>query len=289
MLLREIKTIYHKELDALYSKEEVASSFKQIVEHFLGLDPIILVLNPNLMVTKEEEQPLFESLASLKLEKPLQYILGEAHFYGSIFKVNSEVLIPRPETEELVAWMLEDIKASQSLRNKEDKLRILDIGTGSGCIAISLAKELSNASIYALDISETALAIAKENAISNEVEIQFLKEDILSLDELHTCFDIIVSNPPYVRELEKDEIKNNVKAYEPGVALFVPNKTPLLFYEKIVLFAKKNLEKKGTLYLEINEYLGKETQRLLEAQNFSEIELRKDVFKKDRMLKGKHQ
>ena len=289
MLLREIKTIYHKELDALYSKEEVASSFKQIVEHFLGLDPIILALNPNLMVTKEEEQPLFESLASLKLEKPLQYILGEAHFYGSIFKVNSEVLIPRPETEELVAWMLEDIKASQSLRNKEDKLRILDIGTGSGCIAISLAKELSNASIYALDISETALAIAKENAISNEVEIQFLKEDILSLDALHTRFDIIVSNPPYVRELEKDEIKNNVKAYEPGVALFVPNKTPLLFYEKIVLFAKKNLEKKGTLYLEINEYLGKETQRLLEAQNFSEIELRKDVFKKDRMLKGKHQ
>ncbi len=289
MLLREIKTIYHKELDALYSKEEVASSFKQIVEHFLGLDPIILALNPNLMVTKEEEQPLFESLASLKLEKPLQYILGEAHFYGSIFKVNSEVLIPRPETEELVAWMLEDIKASQSLRNKEDKLRILDLGTGSGCIAISLAKELSNASIYALDISETALAIAKENAISNEVEIQFLKEDILSLDALHTCFDIIVSNPPYVRELEKDEIKNNVKAYEPGVALFVPNKTPLLFYEKIVLFAKKNLEKKGTLYLEINEYLGKETQRLLEAQNFSEIELRKDVFKKDRMLKGKHQ
>lgn len=287
MLLRDIKTIYHKELDTLYSKEEVTSSFKQIVEHFLGLDAIILALNPSLMVTKEEEQPLFESLASLKLEKPLQYILGEAHFYGSVFKVNSEVLIPRPETEELVDWIIEDIKASSSLNRKKDKIRILDIGTGSGCIAISLARELSNASIYALDISETALTIAKENAISNEVEIQFFKEDILTLDALHTSFDIIVSNPPYVRELEKDEIKKNVKEYEPSLALFVPNKTPLLFYEKIMLFAKKNLAKEGTLYLEINEYLGKEMQLLLEAQNFSEIELRKDVFKKDRMLKGR--
>nr|WP_298925610.1 peptide chain release factor N(5)-glutamine methyltransferase [uncultured Allomuricauda sp.] len=282
MLLKEIKTIFHQELDVIYPKEEVDAFFYRLIEHYLKLDRFVLVLQPNLAITKEEEQPIFEALAGLKLEKPLQYILGTAHFMDLELKVNENVLIPRPETEELVEWILEECQVKPSR-----DLKILDIGTGSGCIAMALAKGLPNAKVYALDVSEEALKVAQENAESNQVEIEFIQMDVLNPNNLELKFDIIVSNPPYVRELEKHEIKNNVKAYEPSLALFVPDEDALLFYRAIIAFAEKHLLEKGHLYLEINQYLGKETKALLEAHNFSEIELRKDLFGNDRMLKGK--
>ncbi|TXN35440.1 peptide chain release factor N(5)-glutamine methyltransferase [Flagellimonas hymeniacidonis] len=282
MLLKEIKTIFHQELDAIYPKEEVDAFFYRLIEHYLQLERFVLVMHPNHTITKEEEQPLFEALSGLKLEKPLQYITGMAYFMDLELKVNAHVLIPRPETEELVAWIISDYQVEQ---NRE--LNILDIGTGSGCIAIALAKNLPNAKVYALDVSTKALEVVHQNATLNNVDVTLVQKDILNPKlDLELKFDIIVSNPPYVRELEKEKIKENVKAYEPSLALFVPDEDALLFYRAIVAFAKEHFSEKGCLYLEINQYLGKETKALLEAHNFSEIELRKDLFGNDRMLKA---
>lgn len=279
MLLKEIKTIYHKELDAIYPKEEVDSFFYLTIGHYLGLERFVLALQPDLRVTKAEEQPLFEVLAQLRLEKPIQYILGSVHFMDLDFRVNEAVLIPRPETEELVRWIIEGHK------NRKTAFNILDIGTGSGCIAIFLAKALENANVFALDVSEKALEVAQWNARKNEVDVKFVHGDIFQTESLQEPFDIIVSNPPYVRMLEKDGMKPNVLDNEPGLALFVPDDDPLVFYRRIIEFAKGNLKKGGFLYLEINQYLGSETKALLDG-DFEEVELRKDIFGNDRMLKG---
>ncbi|WP_420322828.1 peptide chain release factor N(5)-glutamine methyltransferase [Flagellimonas sp.] len=307
MLLREIKDIFHKELDKIYPAEEVNTFFYLTIEHYLKLERFVLAIQPNFNLTKEEEQPLFEALAQLKQERPIQYIFGKTHFMDLEFLVNENVLIPRPETEELVGWIL-DAERSRSVISapfNDHSLQILDIGTGSGCIAIALAKNLPNAKVYALDISEKALEVAQQNALLNEVAVAFLKGDILDPDfkleldfelefelnlelnpELELKFDIIVSNPPYVRELEKKEMQKNVVEHEPDLALFVPDNDALLFYKKITQFAQENLKNRGCLFFEINQYLGKRTKALLEAHNFLEIELRKDLFGNDRMLKG---
>lgn len=282
MLLKEIKNIYHIELAPLFPKEEVDSFFYLVIDHYLGLERFVLALQPNLVVSKENEEPLFYALSQLKLERPVQYILGKAHFCELEFRVDENVLIPRPETEELVYWILMEVQKKAF----HEGLRILDIGTGSGCIAISLAKNLPNAQVYALDISKKALQLAKQNAVDNGVDIVFLEADILSVEGIRDEFDVIVSNPPYVRELEKLEMKNNVVGYEPGLALYVSDDDPLIFYKKIILFALSRLKKNGILFFEINQYLGKEMKQLLEAHNFSKIELRKDMFGNDRMLKG---
>ena len=167
------------------------------------------------------------------------------------------------------------------------KIKILDIGTGSGCIAISLAKNLPDAEVFAIDVSEKALETAKKNAFTNEVNVVFMQRDILKTEDLEQNFDLIVSNPPYVRNLEKDEIKKNVLEYEPHLALFVEDDDALLFYRKISELAQKNLKENGTLYFEINQYLGTEMIDLLEAKNFNEIELRKDIYGNDRMIFGR--
>ncbi|NDV17621.1 peptide chain release factor N(5)-glutamine methyltransferase [Muricauda sp. TY007] len=307
MLLKEIKDIFHKELGDIYPKEEVDSFFYACIEHYLKLERFILAIQPGITLTKEEEQPLFEALSKLKLEKPLQYILGTAHFMDLELRVDENVLIPRPETEELVQWILDDCQKEERSKSDAERppaaragsrsvistplndrsLQILDIGTGSGCIAIALAKHLTNAKVYALDVSQGALTVAKKNAESNKVDITFLKHDILDPElVLELDFDIIVSNPPYVRELEKEKIKRNVKDFEPATALFVSDEDPLLFYKAIMDFSKKHLKENGRLYFEINQYLGKETEALFKAHNFSEIELRKDIFGNDRMLKA---
>ena len=214
------------------------------------------------------------------------------------FEVNENVLIPRPETEELVDWIIESEKLevrSQKLGVAGENLKVLDIGTGSGCIAISLAKNLQNFQVFAIDISEKAIETAERNADKNNVSIHFIKTDILklnNLDELQTSsfpvstkYDIIVSNPPYVRNLEKAEIKKNVLDNEPHLALFVDDNDALIFYNKIAELALKNLSKKGKLYFEINQYLGKETVELLTKMNFKNIELRKDIYGNDRMIR----
>jgi len=288
MLLKEIKDIYHRELGGIYPKEEVDSFFYSCIEHYLNLERFILAIQPGITLNKEEEQPLFEALSELKLQKPLQYILGTAHFMDLELQVDKNVLIPRPETEELVQWILSDAERSRSgisTTPNDRSLQILDIGTGSGCIAIALAKHLPNAKIFALDVSDSALKVARKNAASNGVDITFLHEDILNT-ELELDFDIIVSNPPYVRELEKEGIQKNVKDFEPDTALFVSDEDPLLFYRAIIDFAEKHLSEKGKLYFEINQYLGEETKALFNTRNFSEIELRKDMFGNDRMLKA---
>ncbi|GMN09129.1 peptide chain release factor N(5)-glutamine methyltransferase [Croceitalea sp. MTPC9] len=280
MQLQEIKNIFHIELDALYPREEIDAFFYSMLEFYLGLERFVLVMQPNYTISKEDEQLFFEGLTKLKEQKPLQYILGETQFMDLTLKVNENVLIPRPETEELVQWVID----GQAERGQG--LKMLDIGTGTGCIAIALAKSLPNSKVYALDFSEKALKVAEENAQLNNVEIELIHADILDFNSAQSLeFDTIVSNPPYVRELEKDEIHNNVKKYEPHQALFVPDDNALLFYKAIAKFSKKNLIEKGSLYMEINQYLGQETKSLFEEENFKEVSLKKDIFGNDRMLK----
>ena len=278
MNLKAIQNKFHEELDAIYAIEEVDSFFYLLIDFYYQVKRIHLALDLNLEVDNKE--PILYALSLLKKEKPIQYILEETVFFSLSFKVNEHTLIPRPETEELVDFIIKQA-------NKKNEISILDIGTGSGCIAISLAKNLPNAKVYALDISEKALKMAKQNAKLNNVKVDFFQVDILNSSNLnHVKFDIIVSNPPYVRELEKQFMKPNVLDNEPHLALFVKDDNPLLFYKAITEFAVNNLSKNGLLFFEINEYLGTDMIDLLYHKNFSNIELKQDIFKKDRMIKG---
>jgi release factor glutamine methyltransferase len=283
MLLKTYKTTFLQELSTLYDAQEIESFFYIVLESFHNIKRIDLAINPNMEMNSMQLLRWERVLAELKKEKPIQYILGETEFYSLPFLVNENTLIPRPETEELVEWILKSTKYEL----QSTKLRILDVGTGSGCIAISLAKNLPNAQVFAIDVSEKAMLIAKKNAEINNVKINFIHADILkidSFDQLPTQFDIIVSNPPYVRNLEKSEIKPNVLEYEPHLALFVEDTDALLFFRKIAEFAKKNLSEKGKLFFEINQYLGRETIELLERLGFKNIELRNDIYGNDRMI-----
>ena len=282
MNIFEIKNTFHKELKNLFPNNEIDNFFYLLTETYLKLKRVDIALNPNREINNEIEKKFFSALAKLKKEIPIQYIIGETEFYGLPFYVDKNVLIPRPETEELVLWIIKEI---QDKRKEKKDLNILDIGTGSGCIAITLAKNLTNVKMWALDVSEKAIGIAKKNAKFNHVNVQFLDKDILNLKKFPVKFDVIVSNPPYVRELEKKEIKNNVLQNEPHLALFVKDNNPLLFYDKIADLAKENLNPNGKLYFEINQYLGKETVSLLKQKGFKNIELKKDIFDKDRMIK----
>ena len=259
MKLKETKEFFQNELAGLYNVEEIDSFFYILIEFYLGLKRISLVLKPELTYSKKVMEPILTALEDLKKEIPIQYILGETAFFGLPFKVNSHVLIPRPETEELVDWIL-NIEKSESINNG---LKILDIGTGSGCIAVSLAKNLIHAQVYALDVSHDALEVAKRNAVLNNVSVEFIQVNMLQPETWNTefknlRFDIIVSNPPYVRELEKAQMKSNVVNNEPHLALFVKNEDPLIFYKAITQYAVDNLTPKGHLFFEINEYLGKQ-------------------------------
>ncbi len=286
MKLKETKQLFQNELTGLYDVEEIDNFFYLIVEFYFGLKRISLALNPDFSISEEEQKKIEKALQDLKKEKPIQYILCETEFFGLVFKTNPHVLIPRPETEELVEWILNLAKSTTN-----STINILDIGTGSGCIAVSVAKNLVNANVFALDVSEEALEVAKQNAKINKVSIEFIKADILNAESWSSefknmKFDIIVSNPPYVRELEKEKMKSNVLNYEPHLALFVQNDDPLLFYKAITEFAVNNLKLNGNLFFEINEYLGRQMIQLLRTNNFDAIELKQDIFKKDRMIKG---
>lgn len=282
MKIKQYRTQFIKELSPFYDAYEAESFFYLILEDKHKLRQIDLALNHDLTFSEADFIVWNSILEELKKEVPIQYLLGKTHFYGLEFEVNENVLIPRPETEELVEWVINENKAI----DKKKKIKILDIGTGSGCIAISLAKNLPNAEVYAIDVSKKALETAKRNAISNKVEIIFMLKNVLELEVLKSNYDIIVSNPPYVRNLEKEEIKKNVLDYEPHLALFVEDNDALIFYRKIADLAKKNLLENGQLYFEINQYLGKEMTDLLEEMNFKNIELRKDIYDNDRMIKG---
>ncbi len=292
MLLKDLQNIYHKELGAIYGKEEVNSFFFICIEHYLNLPRFQLALQPEFTITKSEADTFFKVLEDLKQQKPIQYILGETEFYGLPFNVNENVLIPRQETEELVDLIIRCHTQRCLSANENKTVKILDIGTGSGCVAITIAKNLPNTKVYALDVSKEALKIAKKNAELNNVEVTFIEADLLNkstwdLKFKELEFDTIVSNPPYVRELEKAEIKPNVLDNEPHLALFVEDNNPLQFYKAIIAFAVTNLKPKGELYFEINQYLGEETKQLLIDADFGAVELLKDLNSNDRMLKGR--
>lgn len=279
MLISEFKNRFFSELKGEYPEEEIGSFFYLLSEAFLELSRLQLALDPNRNFTETEIGRFEDAFQRLKTHEPIQHIIGETEFFGLKISVNKNVLIPRPETEELVEWILAD------LASEEKEINILDIGTGSGCIAISLAKNLPKAKVFAMDISEAALEVAKENAESNEVSVEFKKQDILKIEELPQKFGVIVSNPPYVRELEKTEMQKNVLDYEPDSALYVKDQDPLVFYKKITKLAQHSLKTGGFLYFELNQYLGIETEELLKNAGF-ETELRKDIFGNFRMLKG---
>ena len=282
MKIKQYRTQFIKELSSLYDAYEAESFFYLILENKHKLRQIDLALNHELAFSDAELAVWNAFLNQLKKEVPIQYLLGETNFYGLNFEVNENVLIPRPETEELVEWIINE----NSKADKTKKLKILDIGTGSGCIAVSLAKNLPNAEVYGIDVSKKAIETAKRNAIHNNVDVTFVFLDILETDVLTCNFDIIVSNPPYVRNLEKEEIKKNVLDYEPHLALFVDDNDALVFYRKIAVLAKSSLLENGQLFFEINQYLGKEMTDLLATMNFKNIELRKDIYDNDRMIKS---
>lgn len=283
MTLKLLKTYFINSLLNYYPKTEIISLFYVLTQYILVLRRIDVSLSYNNKISKIDIKKFQDSIDKLKIYEPIQYIVGETEFYNLPFKVNNSVLIPRPETEGLVDWIINTYQTSNY-----KQLHILDIGTGSGCIAISLAKNLPNSKVFGLDVSKEALDIAKQNAKLNNLEVKFIKADILNCDfEFDDIeFDVIVSNPPYVRELEKEKMSANVLKYEPHLALFVENEDSLLFYKKISQFANKILSSKGQLFFEINEYLGKEMFNLLKDEEFVDIELKADIFEKDRMIKG---
>ena len=299
MSIKQIKELFFNELTAVFDKIEAESIFYILLEEIHNMKRIDLALAPDFELNTEQTSRWEFYIKELQLKKPIQYILGKTEFFGLPFLVNEHTLIPRPETEELVEWILKSESQKSKVKSQKSKesnfqlptSRILDIGTGTGCIAISLAKNLENSEVFALDVSENALEIAKNNAQENDVKVQFIQQNILEVTnpisnfQLPTSIDIIVSNPPYVRHLEKEEIKPNVLEYEPHLALFVPNDDALLFYRKIAEIAKEILAPNGQLFFEINQYLGKETAVLLQNLGFKNIELKKDLYGNDRMIR----
>ncbi|TAE64667.1 MAG: peptide chain release factor N(5)-glutamine methyltransferase [Flavobacteriia bacterium] len=284
MNIKSLKTYFFTELQTIQEEAEIESFFFILTEFLHNLKRMDVSLHPDFEITESYVKKWQTIISELKTEKPIQYITGEAWFYGLRFEVNENTLIPRPETEELVEWIV------KGLKEKGKEQRVLDIGTGSGCIPIALKKEIPNAAVFAIDISEKALEMARKNALDNQVEVNFIQQDILQSSTLqlskssNLLFDVIVSNPPYVRNLEKQEIKRNVLDYEPHLALFVDDLDALLFYRKIAQLAWKSLAPNGKLFFEINQYLGKETVELLEQLGFKNIELRKDFMGNDRMI-----
>lgn len=269
------------ELSTHYSHPEAQSIAFMLLEYAFGFDKTQVLVNKNAQVDTTTWQKYEDALKRLQQQEPIQYIIGQTEFYGLPFKVQTGVLIPRPETEELVDWIIQN--------HPPQPLHLLDIGTGSGCIAVTLAKHLPQAQVSALDVSPQALSIAQQNAELNQVNIRFIQENILApsaLDVADQSLDVVVSNPPYVTPAEKAQMHTNVLAHEPELALFVPQDEPLLFYEAIAQFAQQKLKPKGALYFEINELFGQATQAMMEQKGFTNVEIKKDMFGKDRMAVG---
>lgn len=279
MTLIEAKKFFELKLNKQYSQGEVNFYYKYILRDCFNVFPAQLALNPSLELKNKEIKVLKNIISQLLKEKPLQYILGKANFRSLVLKVNKNVLIPRPETEELVGWIIED-----HIQIKNMQMKVLDVGTGSGCIAIALAKEQDLFNVHAFDREKVILNLAKENAELNGVNINLFKCNIQEIKSINLNYDIIVSNPPYVLPTEKKLMKKNVLDFEPHNALFVPQKDPLIHYRSIIEFSKTNLNINGFLYLEINPKLNKELIDMIDNKRFI-ISERKDIFGKDRMLR----
>ena len=275
--MQEIVEHIKQELSEIYSKEETGSIISLIFNKLAGINTTDFLLLENKKLSEKVTQKIESAVERLKLNEPIQYVLGQTEFYGLPFTTDKRALIPRPETEELVDWVLQTCPNAVSL---------LDIGTGSGCIAVTLAQKLKKSHVFAFDISLDALHLAHENADLNYVFVHFYHCNILKMSGFDQQFDVIVSNPPYIPNAQKEEMKPNVLDFEPSMALFVPDENPLLFYKHIINFAKKQLNPNGALFLEINHLFAKEVVKLLKSNNFKNIELKKDLSGKNRMIKA---
>lgn len=278
MTLNEYKIHFKNQLISIYDEGECMAMFSIVMEEVLGYQRIDVALKGDEIIADEHLLRLENVIEQLKNEYPIQYIFEKGYFYGYEFKVSPSTLIPRRETEELVEWVLQTMNEQP---NK--KWRVLDIGTGTGCIPITIKKEFPLAEVAAIDVSKEALQIAKENAKVLEAEVHFIEKNILEATELDN-YDIIISNPPYVRNLEKVEIKKNVLEFEPHLALFVEDHDPLIFYRKIAQLAHQFLNEKGFLFFEINQYLGKDMIEMTKA-HFNQVALKQDAMQNDRMMK----
>ena len=281
--IKDALLAFDKSLSPLYDPSEATSIKYVAIEDVTGLSKTRIHAFPEKVLSDEQSQRLSHILLKLNIGEPIQYVLGHTEFYGLPFNVTPAVLIPRPETEELVEWVLATVKRNDGRQN------ILDIGTGSGCIPISLKKHLPTATVTAIDISANALVIAKQNAVLNEVEVNFMEVDILNnilTKSIQQHFTIIISNPPYVTNREKAQMHINVLDNEPHLALFVSDSDPLLFYHAIADFAQLYLEPNGHLFFEINENFGEQTVELLKNKHFNNIELRQDIYGKNRMIRA---
>jgi len=279
----QLESIFQNKLSSLYPEEEIKQLF------LIALEDLAQIKSNQYVLIKSEELSLQQQdqfnyvVNELALGRPIQHITGKAFFYKNFFQVSEHTLIPRPETEELVHMIIQDHKASENLN-------IIDIGTGTGCIPISISQELPNNNYWAVDISKDALNIAKANADNLQQEIQFINADILEWECIFPNdikFDVVISNPPYITPKEKAEMHQNVLAFEPHLALFIEEEAPLLFYDHISAFAMAHLNKGGTLYFEINQYLSEETASLLRKRGFQHVEIIKDINTADRMIRAK--
>ena len=282
MTIRQITTELHRQLTGQYPETEIENFARILFRYYLNMTPVQVHLSHDSELPAETGKQIREAIDELKKYRPIQYILSETEFYGLHFELTPDVLIPRPETEELVDWVVHEYD-----RNAE--LTMIDIGTGSGCIAVALAANFPNAHVWAVDVSEAALAVAQRNALKNRVKVNFLIEDVLK-DGLMgfepASIDVIVSNPPYITPSEKEQLLPNVLEYEPHGALFTPNNNPLVFYEQMVAFGLKCLKNKGKIFFEINEAFPEELRDILQQNHYSNINLRKDMNGKWRMVAG---
>ena len=268
-----------EQLQDLFTDNEIRSFYLLMSEKITGLSRTELLTNKNTFFSIEQRNKLDFFIGKLKKSEPIQYILGETEFYGLNFIVNPSVLIPRPETEELVEWIE---KENIDMHD----LKILDIGTGSGCIALSLKNIFREAEVSAFDVSKKALETAAENAKLNKLSVSFKQVDIFDIKDIEDKWDIIVSNPPYIPKSEKAGIQSNVLDYEPHLALFVPDEDPLIFYREIAYFALRQLNPQGKLYFEIHRDKGKDCVKMLEDAGFKNVEMRKDMFGNNRMVRA---
>jgi release factor glutamine methyltransferase len=282
MTAKEIFDNVIHEIEPIYGNDEARSMAFVLLEHIGVLKTAVLSRQP----METDTSVLQKWIERLKKHEPIQYIIGETVFYKRNFKVSTAVLIPRPETEELVEWII-DYAGTGWVERDDEKINILDIGTGSGCIAVSLAKEIEGSEVTAIDISEEALKTARENARLHNASVRFLQEDMLQKFDFDRQLDIVVSNPPYVTEKEKEDMQPNVLRYEPMLALFVPDEEPLLFYRKIAFFCRQYLKPGGSCFLELNTEYAHRTAALFDEEGFSEIIIRKDISGRNRMMKAK--
>ena len=279
MTVKESISLFSVELARIYPAHEIDAITRIALKHVAGLSQADIYVDAARQLPGEAESQIYDIIHQLKRYVPLQYVLGETEFYGLRFLVNENVLIPRPETEELVEWIISDYKERQNVS-------IIDIGTGSGCIPVALARFLPNAEVSAVDISSEALAMAWQNAQLNGVKINFAEADALKgLPPNIGLFDVIVSNPPYISPEQKDEMLPNVLEFEPHLALFAPEQKPFAFYEAITNLAVKHLKPDGRLYFEINEKYPAEIASIIASKGF-ETNLRADINDKNRMIKA---